>query len=299
MHASPPADLQQTDTYFIVAHFHYVLVAGSMMGLFGGVYYYFPKFTGRMLDETLGSWHFWLFFIGVNLTFFPMHFSGLYGMPRRIYRYDAGQGWEIYNLLSSIGVAFQILGVGIGFWNFLWSRRSGAIAGNDPWGAPTLEWSIPSPPPEYNFARVPRVTSRYPLWDVKAPELTREVPHTVAGERAVEIDVAGRQTGHIDRAIGNPRGGPVNAAAQPVSSGIPPARVPPARIPTARELGIPMPNPSIKPVYAALFMTLMFASLIAIHKDHMHLAIVLVIVFAAAVAASLYSWLLTPLEDAH
>jgi hypothetical protein len=203
-------------------------------------------------------------------------------------------------MLSSIGMYIQMIGTAIGFWNLWRSRRSGELAGNDPWGAPTLEWAIPSPPPEYNFARVPRVTSRYPLWDVKAPELTREVPHTVAGERAVEIDVAGRETGHIDRAIGNPRGGPVNAAAQPVRpSGIPPATVPPARIPTARELGIPMPNPSIKPVYAALFMTLMFASLIAIHKDHLHLAIALVIVFASAVAASLYSWLLTPLEDAH
>ena len=97
MHASPPADLQQTDTYFIVAHFHYVLFAGSMMGLSGGIYYYFPKITGRMLSEKIGNWHFWLTFIGVNLTFMPMHWSGLYGMPRRIYTYDAGQGWEIFN----------------------------------------------------------------------------------------------------------------------------------------------------------------------------------------------------------
>ncbi len=103
MHASPPADLQQTDTYFIVAHFHYVLVAGSMMGLSGGIYYYFPKITGRMLSEKIGNWQFWLTFIGVNLTFMPMHWAGLYGMPRRVYRYDAGQGWEIFNLLSTIG----------------------------------------------------------------------------------------------------------------------------------------------------------------------------------------------------
>src|SRR5919199_963969 len=117
MHASPPADLQQTDSYFIVAHFHYVLFGGSMFGLFAGVYYYFPKFTGPIMNEALGSLSFWLFFIGVNLTFFPMHFSGLYGMPRRIYRYDAGQGWEVYNLISSIGVAFQAAGTIIGFWN--------------------------------------------------------------------------------------------------------------------------------------------------------------------------------------
>src|SRR2546423_15213487 len=258
MHASPPADLQQTDTYFIVAHFHYVLVAGSMMGLFAGVYYYFPKFTGRLLDERLGNWHFWLFFIGVNLTFFPMHFSGLYGMPRRIYRYDVGQGWESFNLMSSVGMAIQIVATIIGFWNFWRSRKSGEVAGNDPWGAPTLEWSIPSPPPDYNFAHVPRVTSRYPLWDVKTPHA--EPPPQRAS-------VSSRES--------------------------------PRRPPTAKELGIPMPNPSIKPLFVALFMTLMFASLIAIHKDRMQLAVVLVIVFATALTASLYGWLLTPLEDEH
>src|SRR5215211_1193006 len=111
MHSSPPADLQQTDTYFIVAHFHYVLFGGSMMGIFGGIYYYYPKITGRLLSEKLGSWHFWLMFVGMNLTFFPMHFSGLYGMPRRIYTYDAGQGWESFNLMSTAGTA--LLGVGI------------------------------------------------------------------------------------------------------------------------------------------------------------------------------------------
>jgi len=263
MHASPPADLQQTDTYFIVAHFHYVLVAGSMMGLWAGIYYYYPKFTGRLLDERLGSWHFWLFFIGVNLTFFPMHFSGLFGMPRRIYRYDVGQGWEIYNLLSSIGMYIQMVGTAIGFWNLWRTRHRGAIAGNDPWGAPTLEWSIPSPPPDYNFARVPTVTSRYPLWDVKTSGLTS------------------------DRGV---------APTQPAA---PAPSVPRRRLPTAGELGIPMPNPSIKPLFVALFMTLMFASLIAIHKDKLQLAVALLIIFAGALTASLYGWLLTPLEDEH
>ena len=150
------------------------------------------------------------------------------------------------------------LGVVIGFWNFWRSRRSGEVAGDDPWGAPTLEWSIPSPPPDYNFAHVPRVTSRYPLWDVKA--LRPEPP-------------------------------PQRASVSPRES--------PRRLPTAKELGIPMPNPSIKPLFVALFMTLMFASLIAIHKDRMQLAVVLVIVFATALTASLYGWLLTPLEDEH
>src|SRR5690349_3467058 len=132
MHASPPADLQQTDTYFIVAHFHYVLVAGSMMGLSGGIYYYFPKITGRLLSERLGNWHFWLTFIGVNLTFMPMHWSGLYGMPRRIYTYDAGQGWDIYNSMSTWGAVIQAIGVIVGFWNVWVSRKNGEIAGNDP-----------------------------------------------------------------------------------------------------------------------------------------------------------------------
>ena len=308
MHASPPADLQQTDTYFIVAHFHYVLVAGSMMGLWAGIYYYFPKFTGRLLNERLGQWHFWLFFIGVNLTFFPMHFSGLLGMPRRIYRFDAGQGWEIYNLMSSVGMYIQVLGTAIGFYNVMRSRRRGAVAGNDPWGAPTLEWSIPSPPPDYNFERVPKVTSRYPLWDVKSPALTVDIPHSRAGEQRLEVDVGGKHVATADKVIGNPPGAPVGytergrgpavPSAGPSLGAMPPT-VPPRRIPTARELGIPMPNPSIKPLFVALFMTLMFASLIPIHLNKTQLAIVLTAAFAIAMTGMLYSWLLTPLEDEH
>src|ERR671924_1955427 len=123
MHASPPADLQQTDTYFIVAHFHYVLFGGSIFGLWGGIYHYFPKMTGRRMSERLGTWHFWLTFVGMNLTFFPMHFSGLYGMPRRIYRYDVGQGWETFNLMSSIGAYVLTIGTAIGVWNMIRSRK--------------------------------------------------------------------------------------------------------------------------------------------------------------------------------
>ena len=282
MHASPPADLQQTDTYFIVAHFHYVLVAGSLMGLWGGIYFYFPKITGRMLDEKIGNWHFWLWFIGVNLTFMPMHWSGLLGMPRRVYTYDAGQGWDVYNLMSTYGAYIQGLATIIGFWNIVRSLKKGPIAGNDPWGAPTLEWSIPSPPPEYNFATIPRVTSRYPLWDVKSPHLTAEVPHGKQGERDIEVDIAGRAVGHAK--VGNPASH---------ANGIPSA----ARVPTASELGIPLPFPTIRPLFAALFMTLMFASLLLIHKDKTELAIVLVILFAASMVATLYSWLLSPLEE--
>jgi cytochrome c oxidase subunit 1 len=287
MHASPPADLQQTDTYFIVAHFHYVLFGGSMMGLFGGVYYYYPKLTGKLLSERLGNWHFWLMFIGMNLTFMPMHWAGLMGMPRRTWVYDSGQGLEAFNMMSSVGAYIQAIGVLIFVWNMVISRKRGAIAGNDPWGGPTLEWSIPSPPPEYNFATIPQVTSRYPLWDRKSPELTRDVPHTREGERAIDVDVGGKHVGHVDHAIGNPPGGPVNA---------PHTDEPPK---SAKELGIPMPNPSIKPLFVALFMTLMFASMIPIHLGKTSLAIALVITNAILMVLFLYSWLLTPLEDAH
>src|SRR5512141_1039269 len=165
MHASPPADLQQTDTYFIVAHFHYVLFGGSMMGIFAGIYHYFPKITGRLMGEKLGKIHFWLNFIAMNLTFFPMHFSGMLGMPRRIYTYDSGQGWDTFNLISSIGAYLLVVSTSIFVFNFFRSRRNGEIAGSNPWQAGTLEWTIPSPAPEYNFATLPQVTSRYPLWE--------------------------------------------------------------------------------------------------------------------------------------
>src|SRR5919112_197308 len=135
MHSSPPADLQQTDTYFIVAHFHYVLFGGSMMGIFAGLYYYFPKFTGRLLSEKLGNWHFWLMFIGMNITFFPMHYAGLYGMPRRIYTYDAGQGWEAFNMMSSVGTAILFVGMLVFIYNFFFVGRRGPVACNDPWCA--------------------------------------------------------------------------------------------------------------------------------------------------------------------
>ena len=292
MHASPPADLQQTDTYFIVAHFHYVLVAGSLMGLWGGIYYYFPKITGRLLDEKLGNWHFWLTFIGVNLTFMPMHWSGLYGMPRRIYTYDAGQGWEIFNLMSSIGAYIQAVGVIIGFWNVWRSRKVGEVAGADPWGGGTLEWSIPSPPPEYNFAVIPTVTSRYPMWDLKAPELTADVPHSKHGDERSEIAVGGKHVGsmHDHMSAGTPEGG-INPHAHQA-----PTKVP---LKTAEELGIPIPYSTIKPLFVALFMTLMFGSLLLIHKDKTHLAVTFIIIFAAAMTASLYLWLTSPLEPEH
>jgi cytochrome c oxidase subunit 1 len=164
-HASPPADLQQTDTYYVVAHFHYVLFGGTMMGLFAGMYYWWPKMTGRLLSEPLGLIHFWLTFIGMNLTFFPMHFTGLLGMPRRIYTYSADLGLGDMNMLSTIGAGILGLGMVIFMYNMWRTRTHGAVAGPNPWGGATLEWSIPSPPPPHNFDVIPTVTSRLPLWD--------------------------------------------------------------------------------------------------------------------------------------
>ncbi len=164
MHASPPADLQQTDSYFVVAHFHYVLFGGSVFGLTAGLYYWYPKVTGRLMSETIGKWQFWLMLIGFNLTFFPMHFLGLQGMPRRTYTYEKGLGFHDMNLTATIGSFILALSIAIFLWNLFRSLKTGEVAGDDPWNASTLEWSIPSPPPHYNFDMLPTVHSRDPLW---------------------------------------------------------------------------------------------------------------------------------------
>jgi cytochrome c oxidase subunit 1 len=170
MLGAAPFNWQLTDSYFVVAHFHYTLVGGFLFMMFAAIYYWYPKATGRMLSKNLGLWHFWLFLIGFHLTFDPQHIAGILGMPRRIYTYDAGRGWEIYNLISSLGALFQAVGVFCLVINLFRSLRHGAVAGNDPWDAWTLEWSTTSPPPEYNFESLPEVRSRRPLWDLKHPE---------------------------------------------------------------------------------------------------------------------------------
>src|SRR5579862_4402837 len=170
MLASSPFDWQLSGSYFVVAHFHYVIVGGILFALFGAFYYWFPKITGRMLNEGLGKLHFWLFVIGFHLTFDLMHIPGILGMPRRIYTYEPGRGWETWNLLVTIGVLFQMVAVLCFVFNLVNCYFKGAEAGNDPWDAWTLEWSVSSPPPEYNFAVIPTVASRRPLWDLKHPE---------------------------------------------------------------------------------------------------------------------------------
>jgi cytochrome c oxidase subunit 1 len=182
MHATSPHDLQQTDTYFVVAHFHYVLLGGLILGVFGGIYYWFPKITGRMLSEKLGKWNFWLYLIGLHMAFMPQHWIGLLGMPRRIFTYSAQLNLDGLNLLSSVGGYVQAVGGLLLFVNVVISLRRGAIAGPNPWNAGTLEWATESPPVEHNFQRIPVVHSREPLWLERA-----QVEAAARGERDLHI----------------------------------------------------------------------------------------------------------------
>ncbi|MBH60485.1 MAG: cytochrome c oxidase subunit I [Dehalococcoidia bacterium] len=174
-HASPPSDAQQQDTYYVVAHFHYVLFGGSLLGLWSGIYYWWPKFTGRFLNERVGYWHFGLTFFAFNLTFFPMHWLGLDGMPRRVATYPEGMGWDISNLVSTIGSLMLGVAVIVFIYNVIYSNlRMPKTASNDPWDGRTLEWSIPSPPPHYNFDAIPEVKYRDDFWYKKYPELAHD-----------------------------------------------------------------------------------------------------------------------------
>jgi cytochrome c oxidase subunit 1 len=158
------------NSYFVVAHFHYVIVGAILFATFGAFYYWFPKMSGKMYNEALGKLHFWLFVMGFHLTFDFMHIPGLLGMPRRIYTYEPGRGWDTLNLIVTIGVFFQAAAILVFVANLLWSYFHGETVGSDPWDAWTLEWSTSSPPPVYNFAIIPEVRSRRPLWDLKHPE---------------------------------------------------------------------------------------------------------------------------------
>jgi cytochrome c oxidase subunit 1 len=183
MHAPPPADMQQNDTYFIVAHFHYVMFGGSIFALVAGAYYWWPKMFGRMLDERLGKLHFWLMLIGFNLTFFPMHFVGLNGMPRRTYTYPAELGFETLNQIETAGSFILGLSFLVFLINIFRTSRTPRNAPGDPWNGATLEWAIPSPPPEWNFERLPTVDGRDPLWEEKRRRGGR-LPEPVAGSGA-------------------------------------------------------------------------------------------------------------------
>lgn len=165
-----PIDWQLTDTYYLVAHLHYVFLGGSLFGIFAGIYYWFPKISGRMLSSKLGKWHFWLFVLGFNLTFFLQHILGILGMPRRIYTYPDLPYWKVLNIFSSIGAVFMFIGMAIFFWNIYKTLKKPRTADANPWDAWTLEWSTPSPPELKNFDEIPQVHSRRPLWDLNNPD---------------------------------------------------------------------------------------------------------------------------------
>jgi cytochrome c oxidase subunit I+III len=179
MLAVVPFNWQAHDSHFVVGHFHYTLIGGAVFPFFAGLYYWLPKITGRMLGERLGRWNFWTMFVFFNVTFFPMHVTGLLGMPRRVYTYPAGLGWETPNLVSSLGAAGFAAGVALFLVNLGWSLRRGRAAGPDPWRSDTLEWSESSPPSEAQFPRLPVVTSRHPLWAAGPPD--RALSEAAAG----------------------------------------------------------------------------------------------------------------------
>ena len=183
MFSSIPFDQATTDSYFVVAHLHYVLVGGALFPIFGALYHWLPKMTGKLLDERLGKISFWLIFVGFNLNMFPLHISGLLGQPRRQYTYPEGLGWDIHNLISTIGAFVLALGILVTFYNWFRSVRHGKPAGNDPWGGETLEWATTSPPPDYNFETIPTVRSREPTWD--QPDLKDGAQPPEKGGRAL------------------------------------------------------------------------------------------------------------------
>jgi heme/copper-type cytochrome/quinol oxidase subunit 1 len=198
MFAAVPFDQQITDSYFVVAHFHYVLFGGAVFPILGAIFFWVPKMFGRMMDERLGKLSFWLVFVGFNMTFFPMHISGLLGMPRRIYTYSGGLGWTGYNVLSSIGSYVLGLGIMVIVAAFVLAFRRGRPAGPDPWKGESLEWATSSPPPDYNFPQIPVVRSREPMWDqpelhrlsdrVHDPSLVLDEGHQTIGTTAVDAD---------------------------------------------------------------------------------------------------------------
>jgi cytochrome c oxidase subunit I len=260
-HAVVPHNLQQHDTYYVVAHFHYVLFGGALFGLFSGIYYWYPKVYGHFLNEGIGKLHFWVMLIGFNLTFGPMHVLGLTGMPRRIDTYAAGMGWDFWNLVATVGAFVIALSVLIFMVNVVISRMQRVPAGNDPWDARTLEWLTPSPPPMHNFDEIPHVTARDEVWHRKYH----------AGETGAPVRV--------------PAGG-----APPQEEEAPEAATPQDEAAVAAH-GIHLPDPSYYPLVAAIGLPIMAYGVM--------FTPILIGVGGLIVLVGLFGWSLEPSAESH
>ncbi len=254
MNASAPVDTQQNDSYFIIAHFHYVLFGGSIFALVGAIYFWFPKITGKMLDEKLGKIHFWWTFLAFNVAFFPMHFLGLEGMPRRYASYAAGSGWWFWNVVVSIGSFALAASFVLLVYNIARTLRSKETVGNDPWDAATLEWTIPSPPPVYNYKVIPTVTNRDQFW---ADKYGTGMHHDE--ESDVEVRIAGIKIGDFGTNDENPED---QAATRRQGSG---TGSPEALGNIEEDEHIHMPNPSFYPLMVAIGIFLVAFGLIFSH----------------------------------
>ena len=273
-HSIVPSDYQQTDTYYVVAHFHYVLFGGAIFGLFAGAYYWFPKVTGRMLNERMGKIHFLLMFIGFNMTFGPMHILGLWGMPRRIYTYADGMGWNFWNMFETVGAFIIAFGTLVFIINLVRSARNGEVAGDDPWDARTIEWMTTSPPPAHNFDVIPTVSARDEFWHRKYVSDDEHAPVRVP---------AGASTDHT----------PAESPAEAALSG----PTIPAHGPGHEHTSdIHMPSPSYYPLVAAVGMPIMGWGVLAPGTTQ----IVLLVVGGVILLAGLFGWVLEPsAEESH
>ena len=281
MHAVVPVDSQQNDSYFVVAHFHYVLFGGTVFAIFAGLYYWWPKIFGRVLSDRLGKFHFWLTFAGFNLTFFPMHFLGLAGMPRRYSTYGSESGWWFWNIIVSIGALLIATSVWVFLYNVLESHKRRQKAPADPWDGATLEWSIPSPPPVYNFREVPLVTHRDQLWvDKYGPG-----DHAHDQEDALEVTVGGARVGAMTM--------PDESAAEEAAR----------RSETLHEEdthGIHLPNPSFYPLLSAIGLLLLVLGILLPnpHLQVLFLGIPIVSLLGAVVMVlGFYGWAFEPASD--